>query len=242
MKLILSIICFALAGLTYSFIPPSIVYPTYPIINEVTAIPLLLPTLTPSPIPTVQAMIVELVYPTDTPIIQPANDVLQAVVVPKVLVQEIVVTPETQISNYDPSLYDEWQPYTEPIREEAVNVWDLDNLWDAIPVVGAGLPPCPDPLPTPFVTWDMAQRAAALQSDRQDFEQIRIQASVISQIMAEGGGYFPDTGNIRMPENDVIYMLMASGANVCQNGSTTLYGNGVQSFLDSLYNNYVERN
>jgi len=247
MKLILSVLCFALAGFTYSFIPErTVVYPTYPTVYIVaTNVP---PTATLSPIEEPQVTPIAQVVFVDEPIyqsaviqVEPVNDVIQVVVVPEVLVQEIIVTPDAP-TNYDPSLYDEWQPYVEPQEVEAVNVWDLDNLWDVVPVVSAGFPPCPDPLPIPFVTWDMAQRAANLQSDRQDFEQISIPASVVSQIMVEGGGYFPAEGNIRMPENDVVGMLMASGASVCQNGSITLYGNGVQSFLDNLYQTYLERN
>jgi hypothetical protein len=86
----------------------------------------------------------------------------------------------------------------------------------------------------------MAQRASNLQSSRENYEQISIQASVISTIMAEGGGYFPTEGNIRMPENDVINMLMAAGVDACQNRSITLYGNGVQLFLNDLYDKYKE--
>ena len=238
MKLFLSALCFALAGLTASFIPEATYQPVYPTIVYPTVEIPATPTQEPPIVPTVQAVIVERVYPTIE--IQPANDVVPVAVVPEVLVQEVIITPDAP--NYDPSLYDEWQPYVEPVREEAVNVFDLDTLWDVAPMVGMGLSACPDPLPVPFVTWDMAQRASALQSDRQDFEQISIQASLVAQIMSEGGGYFPTEGNIRMPENDVIYMLMASGADVCQvNGSITLYGSGVQSFLDNLYNNYVEK-
>jgi hypothetical protein len=42
-----------------------------------------------------------------------------------------------------------------------------------------------------------------------------------------------------------VFQVVNAGTHpiLCQvNGSTILYGNGVQLFLDNLYNNYVEGN
>lgn len=243
MKIFLSALCFALAGLTYSAIPQNtMASPTYPtVVIASTQTQTVQAMIVETALPVVQAVIVEDVY--QPPVIQSTNEVVSVVVVPEVLIHGVVTTPDIQTDNYDPSLYDEWKPWAEPTPGIVVNVIDLDTLWDVAPLIGIGLSPCPDPLPTPFVTWDMAQRVAMAQSDRQDFEQISIQASIVSQIMSEGGGHFPAEGNIRMPENDALYMLMASGANACQiNGNIAVYGNGVQSFLDDLHNNYLERN
>jgi hypothetical protein len=125
---------------------------------------------------------------------------------------------------------------------------DLDTAWDSVESFGmtGDWPSCTYPLPMPFVTWDMAYRLSNLQAGRSNCEEISISSAVIANIYAEGGGYFPADGNIRLPENNVLGMLLpyyTSGQiQVCQDasGKPSVYGQGINLFLDDLYKNYKE--
>jgi len=130
----------------------------------------------------------------------------------------------------------------------AIVVNDLDTTWDSVGQSGMpeGWASCTYPLPTPFVTWDMANRAAILQANRNNYEEISISSESIASIMLEGGGSFPTDGNIRLPENNVIMMLFPYYQNglisICVDryGKPSVYGEGINLFLSDLYNNYKE--
>lgn len=214
-----------------------------------------------SPIPTVNGNVESLIIsPTimlDVPII-PSQETISTPAITyvepptEIPTSEIVPTQvpaDTVLGEYDPSLYDEWHPYVEPTQGASVSIFsilcafDLDDLWDCAKTIASSASDCAYPLPTPFVTWNMADRLSILQSDRHSSEEISISASIISSIASEGGGYFPQDGNIRLLENDVIWMLLGyPNLTACKNiaGFPDVYGAGIQQFLDDLYLNYRE--
>lgn len=155
-------------------------------------------------------------------------------------------TPIPNYGYYDPSYLIPWQPYIEPTLGATINFdldLDLDYLFSIPNAIASQLPECVYPLPAPFVTWDMAERAANLQADRHDSEEISIPSSAISAVMAEGFGYFPTDGNIRIPENGIIAMLSTyQDIQSCRqaDGNPSLFGPGIQIWLNDLYALYKE--
>jgi len=212
-------------------IPTPQVFPTVMIAKAqpVVEAPIILqPTQTQIAPPVIQAVITQEVIPTYTATMQPLQDM------PTIETPQAAPTLDGLI---------EWQPYIEPITDMPTDLTDLDSAWDLAPALALSLPACVYPLPLPFVTWDMAYRASNLQAGRASYEEISIQASIVSAIMGEGGGYFPTDGNIRISENDVFPILISTpGVLACRqsDGYPSVYGPGVQSFLDNLYNNHRE--
>lgn len=192
-----------------------------------TNIPIVFDTVTPSPI------IVEQVIVQDT-------QILTTTYVEIVSTDETLntVTPEW-MSHVGTLIPDFLTPeFTGPV------IQDIDNLWDNIATpstVNFGLEACPEILPTPFVTWQMASELSLLDGD--DSETIELPASVISEVASRGGAYFPTDGIVTVPEQGLLYNMMAyfGDMKVCQysDGKPNVYGIGIQYFLLDLANNYL---
>lgn len=240
-------------------------YPTITMTPEPTITPTLIPSSTPKPpdYPTITATDWKQFYtqiPLFTPFtLVPINPVVPVTpdygfIVPtesiptQVVADVPVVEPtvdEFKYGYYDKSLYNVWSPYVEPTLGVVVhlNLADLDKVFDQVTSISRQFPDCIYPLQTPFATWDMIDRLSKLQSDRKNYEEISIKSVEISQIFSEGFGYFPTDGNIRLPENDVIQMLINSeGISACKqsNDYPSFYGQGLQNWLNNLYYTYKE--
>lgn len=176
----------------------------------------------------------QLIYVTST--FQPMEEATQAGTTPEWM--QWIGTPDPNFLT--PAI----QPFMVIDADKISNI-DIDDVWDVIATPGRlqpnTFPECPNPLPQPFVDQSMSVEASLL--DGENSESIELQASDISRIMQRGGGHFPPTGKVARPENGLLFelgMYIAGGdMKVCQDsGGVTMYGNGVQRFLDNLKINY----
>jgi hypothetical protein len=216
------------------------------------------PTIQPTSTPTITAyptnyyatntpIFIDFITVTDTP--YPVTIITQ---IPEIYFYYDTPLPQVTEFVYEPTI--EYQA-TDIVYESTVEIFptaivvdDLDTTWDSVDSSGMpdGWASCTYPLPIPFVTWDMANRAAILQANRNNYEEISISSESIASIMTEGGGSFPTDGNIRLPENNVIMMLFPYYQNglisICVDGygKPSVYGEGINLFLSDLYNNYKE--
>jgi hypothetical protein len=120
----------------------------------------------------------------------------------------------------------------------------LDEMWDFIDEgrYGWTFSPCDEgEVTAPYVTWEMAKLAVFFQAPERRHPLLIIKAFDTAQILAPGGGVFPDTGTITMEENQVYVKLIAlvikGKIMMCStsgDGKPTLYGPGIQEFLDWL--------
>jgi hypothetical protein len=120
----------------------------------------------------------------------------------------------------------------------------LDEMWDFIDEgkYGWTFSPCQDgEPPKPYVTWEMAKLAVFFQAPERHHPFLMIQAADTAHILAPGGGIFPDTGKVTIEENQVFMKLLELAMRgkilMCSttgDGKPTLYGPGIQEFLDWL--------
>jgi hypothetical protein len=120
----------------------------------------------------------------------------------------------------------------------------LDEMWDFIDEGRSGwtFSPCGEgELTKPYVTWEMAKLAVFFQAPERRHPRLIIQAIDTARILASGGGVFPDTGTITI-EEDLVYiklieLVIRGNIMICSTnneGKPTLYGPGVQEFLNWL--------
>jgi hypothetical protein len=191
----------------------------------------------------------------DTP--EPSIMVLPVTEAEQVIYAQSVIEtyPMAEISYFEtplpamPEFVYESQSYIVPTPavDQYVGI-DLDAMWDMVASSGMAddWSDCVYPLPVPFVTWGMAVRASELQADRHSSEEISISSQSIAAIMAEGGGSFPLDGNVRLPENNVMSMLypyyQGGLVFICRDlqRKPTVYGNGINLFLNDLYIHYKD--
>jgi hypothetical protein len=119
----------------------------------------------------------------------------------------------------------------------------LDEMWSFIDTGKYGwvFPPCLEDPQEPFVTWDMATMAVFFQTATRQHPYLEIQANDIAQIIEAGGGTFPVSGTVKVDEGLVFAKLLELSLRgkilMCDsdgNGKPTLYGGGIQEFLDWL--------
>ncbi|MCX5636127.1 MAG: hypothetical protein NTX52_00335, partial [Planctomycetota bacterium] len=120
----------------------------------------------------------------------------------------------------------------------------LDEMWDFIDQgrYGWTFSSCQDgEPPKPYVTWEMAKLAVFFQTPERHHPFLMIQAADTVLILAPGGGIFPGTGEIVIEENQVFMKLLELAMRgkilMCSttgDGKPTLYGPGIQEFLDWL--------
>jgi hypothetical protein len=96
-------------------------------------------------------------------------------------------------------------------------------------------------LTIPYVTWEMAKLAVFFQTPERHHPFLIIKALDAARILAPGGGFFSDTGTITIEENLVyiklIELVIRGKIMMCStsgDGKPTLYGPGIQEFLDWL--------
>ena len=120
----------------------------------------------------------------------------------------------------------------------------LDEMWDFIDEgkYGWTFSPCQDgELTKPYVTWEMAKLAVFFQAPERHHPYLMIQAIDTARILAPGGGIFPDMGKVTIEENQVFVKLLELAMQgkilMCSttgDGKPTLYGPGIQEFLNWL--------
>jgi hypothetical protein len=176
--------------------------------------PIVLPTITSAPVPikTVTLM------PPDVPTTE-------------VLITEVpTLTPAT----------DHLVTFNPPVEYPG----SLDEMWDFIDggKYGWTFSPCQDgELTKPYVTWEMAKLAVFFQAPERHHPYLMIQAIDTARILAPGGGIFPDAGKVTIEENQVFVKLLELAMQgkilMCSttgDGKPTLYGPGIQEFLNWL--------
>ncbi|HTX91082.1 MAG TPA: hypothetical protein VMC09_07690 [Anaerolineales bacterium] len=98
--------------------------------------------------------------------------------------------------------------------------------------------PCPSLAATPFVNWDMAEELAHGETPGRRHPFIEVDASTIARIAAQGNLTFEGSGTITKNEEDVyaelVPLLEGGSIQICGEGKPTLYGEGLQEFLDWL--------
>mgnify|MGYP001570179946 CR=1 FL=1 len=179
--------------------------------------------------------------------------------IPNVVVYEVPTeTPTVTMFQYTPSeemIQDTSFTYTQitpfpttiqvpadmPVSEDYLLSYTLDEMWDTAESMGlvdrislcSGLPT------PPYVTWEMAYSAAGEQTSDRNHTEIKMLSSIISRIVSTGGAIFPVNGVVQVSEETVksklVELYMQGSLHACmENNHPTLFGPGIQYFLDWL--------
>jgi hypothetical protein len=179
----------------------------------------------------------------NTPTAQPTSAPTQ---IPSLAPTEIPSLAPAEISSPAPYVISLGQVEAQPATQPGTVTLDqmptsLDEAWYWIENGEHGMVfdiACPSLSSTPFVNWEMAELLAHNEAAGRRHPNIQVDAAVIAAVAAQGNMTFSGSGVITRSEDEVtvelIGLLESGSIQICGQGKPTLYGNGLQDFLNWL--------